>query len=474
MATGQQQSFSWKSVAVSAISAPVISAINGQIKDSEWAKANPNLGIIATSTATSVTSAVTRMAVVGGRVSWGAVAADAIGNALGSSLRELMQPASDRPQEPKLQTNSSASLRAAGLRLPTGTRFLDQPDGLNGVIDLQLDGGPSAVPQGDPSDLKLGTMDRVTARSMVGEGRVEPETDTFAAHRARLNDIFAETSNSSEADYTEGRRILRSYGFRTGALEAELANQTLTVDQKAELLRGEGTAALPYARASVRLFNDAPSAELAERAALFGNGNITRTSADGEDRTISFAFDANAATLSRGVGVSVEEARAKTSWAVYSSVIDAAFETEGLNSVRFNGLWRPTHQFFTSYFANSQAAAFAGMSSQQRTAAANAVKAAAGITAGQAWSPQHTLGNSVDIDRVNGTAVHNGVTQLNQAIVTQQSALIGRFTDRLASQTHTGLYTPWRIYTNGTANFGGNVSTSGLHYNHRNHIHFGI
>lgn len=86
--TGQQRSFSWKSVAASAISAGIAHEVgNGLfggrdvdtgLRTGAWAKANPTSAVFAESAVRAGISATTRVAISGGRVSWEAVAADTV------------------------------------------------------------------------------------------------------------------------------------------------------------------------------------------------------------------------------------------------------------------------------------------------------------------------------------------------------------------------------------------------------------
>jgi len=124
---GLQKGFNWRSVAVSAISAPITSAFTSEIQHSDWYSANPNLGLLATSSATAVVSAATRLAVVGGRMDWGAVAVDAIGNAIGSSLAAQMQGGGNQggPQDDKLLTDRDLNkiLKDNGIQSGYVTKF---------------------------------------------------------------------------------------------------------------------------------------------------------------------------------------------------------------------------------------------------------------------------------------------------------------------------------------------------------------
>ncbi|WP_055936360.1 LysM peptidoglycan-binding domain-containing protein [Duganella sp. Root336D2] len=129
---GLQKGFNWSSVAVSAISAPITSKISEKIGSSDWANANSALRIFATSTASAVVSAATRVAVVGGRMSWEAVAVDAVSNALGSSFAELFD--SDRELN-GARARSTARARARGEAMPVIDALPMEPIPTPGLAD---------------------------------------------------------------------------------------------------------------------------------------------------------------------------------------------------------------------------------------------------------------------------------------------------------------------------------------------------
>ncbi|WP_229445345.1 DNA/RNA non-specific endonuclease [Massilia sp. Leaf139] len=76
--TGAQEHFSWRSMVVSAISAPLMSAVRTRIGGSQWGQDNGNYMRLAQNTASSIVSATIGMVVTKGRMSWSAVAANAI------------------------------------------------------------------------------------------------------------------------------------------------------------------------------------------------------------------------------------------------------------------------------------------------------------------------------------------------------------------------------------------------------------
>lgn len=94
--TGQQRGFSWASVAASAISAPIASSINNSLFGDvakDGLRYGGSLGIVdqtakilAESMTSALVSATTRVAIVGGRLQWEAVAADALSSFVSSRI----------------------------------------------------------------------------------------------------------------------------------------------------------------------------------------------------------------------------------------------------------------------------------------------------------------------------------------------------------------------------------------------------
>ncbi len=90
MVMGQQKQFSWTSLAVSAISAPIAQAVGGELtgEGGVFAKSDPAVQSLVKSTTSALVSAVTHLAIQGGKLQWEAIAADA----LSSTIREMYAP----------------------------------------------------------------------------------------------------------------------------------------------------------------------------------------------------------------------------------------------------------------------------------------------------------------------------------------------------------------------------------------------
>lgn len=101
MLVGQQHGFSWQSMAVSAITAPANYAANDALFGttntpgliSEWAQNNRVGAVLVGNTVSAAISATTRVAVVGGRLSWAAVAGDTLTGFAQSAAMGMMDSA---------------------------------------------------------------------------------------------------------------------------------------------------------------------------------------------------------------------------------------------------------------------------------------------------------------------------------------------------------------------------------------------
>ncbi|WP_229445308.1 HNH/ENDO VII family nuclease [Massilia sp. Leaf139] len=116
---GTQEHFSWKSVAVSAISAPIMSAVKGGI-GKELAGAPASVVSLAQNSTSALVSATVRMVVTGGRISWAAVAADAVSSTIGDSIE------ASRRDQLRIKNKPSSATGSGGKQLsPEEQRQLD-------------------------------------------------------------------------------------------------------------------------------------------------------------------------------------------------------------------------------------------------------------------------------------------------------------------------------------------------------------
>jgi|GEM_PF-3010443 len=116
MLAGDQKNFNWRSLAVSVVAAPLMSAIKEKISGSSWGKANAELSMVVGSAAKAVASGVLTMGMTGGRISWGAVAVDAVSDYVGTRLNYQAPGTPD--MNPEIKLNVKVDAPAA---LPVGS-----------------------------------------------------------------------------------------------------------------------------------------------------------------------------------------------------------------------------------------------------------------------------------------------------------------------------------------------------------------
>src|SRR5882672_4263876 len=108
--TGAQEHFDWKSVAVSAIAAPIISKVSSTVGT---ALGGDNVGKFVGSMAGTIAAGAIRQLVYGGKADYASIAADAFGNALGDSFVDSQVAKENSDQIEKLRAEQE---KAAGPR----------------------------------------------------------------------------------------------------------------------------------------------------------------------------------------------------------------------------------------------------------------------------------------------------------------------------------------------------------------------
>ena len=91
VATGLQDQFSWRSVAVSAVAAPIANAAGDQVVGLAGGSLGAANGFIRQFVGGVTGGAIRAAAYNGGKIDWSSIAADAFGNAMGNSIVEAMQ-----------------------------------------------------------------------------------------------------------------------------------------------------------------------------------------------------------------------------------------------------------------------------------------------------------------------------------------------------------------------------------------------
>ncbi len=117
MVMGQQKQFSWTRLAVSAISAPIAQAVGGELtgEGGVFAKSDPAVQSLVKSTTSALVSAVTHLAIQGGKLQWEAIAADALsGAACGYYDSQNQTTAATQPKDEATQEEARAKTGGLG------------------------------------------------------------------------------------------------------------------------------------------------------------------------------------------------------------------------------------------------------------------------------------------------------------------------------------------------------------------------
>jgi filamentous hemagglutinin len=264
VATGLQNSFSWRSVAAAGAGAYVGDKVGGFLKGQNLLNlGNDYMTGLARGTVSGFASGVTASVLRAGRVDVQQVAADAFGNALGSSLAEAssstqnpyslgnkflqrgwgeaanawsnrvddaiaLDPIDGGGYDPIGQsTYGLGELRSAGLNVPQGSRFWMQPGEDNGYTPRMGDTGP--VNETTNSDIK---------NTVVIQGRrlsfLEKVGSYFADGYDAVKEFFSSPDYSQRSDYQLERM---PYSDFSANLE--------------KVRRGEQRGAIPYSMESV-------------------------------------------------------------------------------------------------------------------------------------------------------------------------------------------------------------------------------
>ncbi len=256
--------------------------------------------------------------------------------------------------------------------------------------------------------------------------------------------------------------LFHYYGYAMG-------EQRGTADQLRGSLNGEMSPALGRA---LNAFSKASADEQRERYDLYSNiqaisnpdGSLSRgrtVNITRNGRTISVRWDPQFSNLAATdpLKVSEDEALRKTDFDVYKSLVDAAFKTDGVQSLNVNGAWRPHPD---DYFA------IVGHPEPE----------------GNVNSP-HITSRALDVNRINDDAINNH-GYVNHAPAVEEPDIVKRLTDNLLAQTGTRqIFQPWRMSYNPNVlpipnrnekKIGQTTATEPdlTAIRHRNHLHFGL
>jgi phage tail protein X len=164
VATGLQDSFSWKAVAVSGLVAPVAQYAGAQAGDWAAAQDSGRWGQeMARSAASGVTGGLIRAAAYNrGKIDWSSIAADAFGNAIGNSVVDSMTRSSSPMSAEAARDKAQDLLSRAGLRSSVDDRGRVWTQHL----EFDADGLP---------DIREGLVAGRAVETWLKEGRTETE-----------------------------------------------------------------------------------------------------------------------------------------------------------------------------------------------------------------------------------------------------------------------------------------------------------
>jgi hypothetical protein len=329
---------------------------------------------------------------------------------------------------------------------------------------------------GDPT--LTSAADPLTTRSVVINGAQYTERDVLERARgAQVGDPAAEPF------LNQARTILRDYGFRTGVLGIEPSTVAIqNIDERVQLVRGDSNTNITQLQQSAGSALATGATELGERYGVFTEGVVRRTMPDGTVREVQIDFDTDATRLARSIGVLDKEARAKTSWDVYSMALDVAFD-QGREQIQFSGGWRPPYEeVLRPYFLQSNLDGLAGLSPRERQDRLNRALTRSQFRIpppGQrAYSPAHSRGDALDINQIDYTTINRSEPAGRQ--------ISEEFQRGLAQAGARQVFGPWWMYgetgrapnPNDPDGFypnpripGRPTSNESLHYTH---IHFGL
>ncbi|MHA6883124.1 hypothetical protein ACQUKF_24520, partial [Ralstonia pseudosolanacearum] len=257
VAVGLQDHFSWQQVAASALAGGVGAAI-GEVADSALAGSGLSAGVqkVVTGTAAGIAAGTTAAVMRGGRVQIAQIAADAFGNALGSSLAE----ANSAPAPQAWDGTYLDKTPVKGIFLDTGgstnTAAYTSPDPImlasaGGIMSdaaspqeeamMRMQGrqmepwGTNPVYQNaDGENIAVNPLPATTARATQPPALLDPETYTPGAY-----------------DYTDGSRELLSGQF------AELGKGLGGLwDRQVQEFAGTVQGVVQTVAGAVRLVND--------------------------------------------------------------------------------------------------------------------------------------------------------------------------------------------------------------------------
>jgi hypothetical protein len=284
-----------------------------------------------------------------------------------------------------------------------------------------------------------------------------------------LGEFARNVGAASPALRDAARSILLSHGMRTGALDSELGDIT-NADRRVQMLRGTGDDALPrMERGANEILAMAPALRRERYDTFTALDFAANNSAGAMLGGVRVKFEAGSFALAESVGVSREEALAKTDWGIWKALVNANAMTDGLRSEVLSGTWRPDYNdTFQPYYEGRAAARQSALDGAHMRITNERL----------GWSTAHVGGNGIDVVKLNDIRV-------NISSGTNQPDLVREFSFNLKSAGATKVIQPWM--TSGLTNlppsltprpdmgsgFVGNFRLPGYESDHLTHLHAG-
>ncbi len=341
----------------------------------------------------------------------------------------------------------------------------------------------NSTPPPPPLDAKLAGIDNrraVDATSL--------RDATYNLVRENVISPLLSGDSMDEGKIAAATQILHDHGFRIGAREGDSGFSGLSANDKIKALRGfavENGQLSGQFRESLSLFQSGDVAgELQDRFGVFGYGRYNNgvgmvvREVGGSTRTLSVRYQEGSTLLAEQLGISAAEAKSKTNWSTYESLLDASFATNDINSVTLSGLWRPTATRWNEYATQNN---WSDDTRAQKLAAAGVpVNGTVGSEFGLCspnnlsgltdiyalWGDKHTIGNAIDVTMINEVAVRNGAARGS----TSQPSVVKALSLNLVIEGASYIAHPWGTYNPSydTADHWKSI----VQDNHDNHLHF--
>lgn len=291
MAVGLQKEFNWKAVAISAVAAPVASSLGSLVDDSVAGMLGNELaGNLAGGFVNSLVNQVAYASFTGGKVNFAQLAADSFGNALGNSIVDGMQPKSaSRPS-----TSEELGMRTMGQEMDgwlsgnsEGAGQWNSIGSLSGGGAALADSGNGGYPiRGTDGSLLwesgVTTYPYIPAEEPTAGPLLAGPSDSLGYNRGGL--WVPSVNNAASWTLTSGRETMREY-WTTAQDNAD----TFFEYAGAGIMRFLGDAGYSAAEMGAAIYNDPQGALVGAGKAIVNFGpesfnalaNLTKTSLNG-------------------------------------------------------------------------------------------------------------------------------------------------------------------------------------------------